>query len=46
MVDKLYEVTNAAVPAPLANLKNKKIDSIMFAIKKNMSEMVFKLLDL
>ena len=46
MVDKLYEVTNAAVPAPLANLKNKKIRFNNVCDKKNMSEMVFKLLDL
>ena len=46
MVDKLYEVTGADVPAPLANLKNKKVRFNNVCDKKNMSEMVFKLLDL
>ena len=46
MVDKLYEVTGADVPAPLANLKNKKVRFNNVCDKENMSEMVFKLLDL
>lgn len=46
MVDKLNAVTNAAVPAPLANLKDKVVRFNNVCDKENMSEMVFKLLDL
>ena len=46
MVDKLNEVTGADVPAPLANLKNKKVRFSNVCDKENMSEMVFKLLNL
>ena len=46
MVDKLNEVTNADVPAPLANLKDKEVRFNNVCDKENMSEMVFKLLDL
>ncbi|MDE5671241.1 MAG: threonine synthase, partial [Eubacterium sp.] len=46
MVDKLNEVTSAAVPAPLANLKDKEVRFNNVCDKENMSEMVFKLLDL
>ena len=46
MVDKLNEVTNADVPAPLANLKDKEVRFNNVCNKENMSEMVFKLLNL
>ena len=46
MVDKLNEVTGADVPAPLANLKDKKVRFSNVCDKENMSEMVFKLLNL
>ena len=46
MVDKLNEVTSAAVPAPLANLKDKEVRFNHVCDKENMSEMVFKLLNL
>ncbi|MDE6723727.1 MAG: threonine synthase [Eubacterium sp.] len=46
MVDKLNEVTNADVPAPLANLKDKEVRFNNVCDKENMSEMVFKLLNL
>lgn len=45
MVDKLHEVTNADVPAPLANLKDKNVRFNNVCDKENMSEMVFKLLN-
>ncbi|MDE6659935.1 MAG: threonine synthase, partial [Eubacterium sp.] len=46
MVDKLNEVTNADVPTPLANLKDKEVRFNNVCDKENMSEMVFKLLNL
>ncbi|MDE6110635.1 MAG: threonine synthase [Eubacterium sp.] len=46
MVDKLNEVTSADVPAPLANLKDKEVRFNNVCDKENMSEMVFKLLNL
>lgn len=46
MVDELNKVTNAVVPAPLANLKDKTVRFNNVCDKENMSEMVFKLLNL
>ena len=46
MVDKLHEITGADVPAPLANLKDKTVRFNNVCDKENMSEMVFKLLNL
>lgn len=46
MVDKLHEITSADVPAPLANLKDKNVRFNNVCDKENMSEMVFKLLNL
>lgn len=46
MVDELNRVTGADVPKPLANLKNKQARFNNVCDKENMSEMVFKLLNL
>ncbi|MDE6385918.1 MAG: threonine synthase [Eubacterium sp.] len=46
MVDELNRVTNAEVPAPLASLKEKTVRFNNVCDKENMSEMVFKLLNL
>lgn len=46
MVDELHRVSDAEVPASLADLKNKEIRFTNVCSKEDMSEMVFKLLDL
>lgn len=46
MVDELNKVTGAAVPAPLASLKDKTVRFTDVCNKEDMSQMVFKLLDL
>ncbi len=46
MVDELNKVTNAPVPTPLKALKDKEVRFKNVCDKENMSEMVFKLLDL
>lgn len=46
MVDELSKVTGADVPAPLKALKNKEVRFTNVCNKENMSEMVFKLLNL
>jgi threonine synthase len=46
MVDELNRVTKAEVPAPLASLKEKTVRFNNVCDKENMSEMVFKLLNL
>lgn len=46
MVDELNRVTGAQIPAPLANLKNKAVRFSDVCNKEDMSQMVFKLLDL
>lgn len=46
MVNQLNSVTNAQVPVPLAALKEKKVRFNNVCDKKDMSEMVFSLLDL
>lgn len=46
MVDELNKVTNASVPTPLKALKDKEVRFKNVCDKENMSEMVFKLLDL
>ena len=46
MVTKLNELTGAPIPAPLASLKDKKVRFTDVCNKEDMSQMVFKLLDL
>lgn len=46
MVDELNRVTKAEVPAPLVSLKEKTVRFNNVCDKENMSEMVFKLLNL
>lgn len=46
MVDELNRVTGADVPKPLASLKNKMVRFENVCNKEDMSQMVFKLLDL
>ncbi len=46
MVDELNRVTGAQVPAPLASLKDKSVRFENVCNKEDMSQMVFKLLDL
>lgn len=46
MVDELNKISSADVPKPLANLKNKEVRFTNVCNKENMSEMVFKLLNL
>lgn len=46
MVDELNRVTGAEVPKPLASLKDKNIRFSDVCNKEDMSQMVFKLLDL
>lgn len=46
MVDELNKVSSADVPKPLANLKNKEVRFTNVCNKEDMSEMVFKLLNL
>jgi len=46
MVDELNRVSGAEVPVSIANLKNKEIRFTDVCNKENMSEMVFRLLDL
>lgn len=46
MVDKLYSLTKADVPSPIASLKDKTVRFKNVCDKENMSEMVFKLLEL
>ena len=46
MVDELNRITGADVPEPLANLKDKPVRFDNVCNKENMSEMVFKLLNL
>lgn len=46
MVDELNRITKAEVPAPLASLKEKTVRFNNVCDKENMSEMVFKLLNL
>lgn len=46
MVDELNRVSSADVPKPLANLKNKEVRFTNVCNKEDMSEMVFKLLNL
>lgn len=46
MVDELNRISSADVPKPLANLKNKGVRFTNVCKKEDMSEMVFKLLDL
>lgn len=46
MVEELHRVTGAAVPAPLAGLKNKEIRFKHVCEKENMCDMVFSLLNL
>lgn len=46
MVDELNKVTGMPVPAPLKALKDKEVRFTNVCDKENMSEMVFKLLDL
>ena len=43
---KLNELTGAPIPAPLASLKDKKVRFTDVCNKEDMSQMVFKLLDL
>ena len=46
MVDALYKKTGFEVPKPLASLKSKKVRFNNVCSKGDMSEMVFKLLEL
>lgn len=46
MVDELNRVSLAAIPKPLANLKNKEVRFNHVCNKEDMSQMVFKLLEL
>ncbi|MGN1123707.1 MAG: threonine synthase, partial [Eubacterium sp.] len=46
MVDELNKVTGAEIPAPLANLKDKSVRFTDVCNKEDMSQMVFKLLNL
>lgn len=46
MVDELNKVTGAEVPKPLASLKDKAVRFTQVCDKKDMSQMVFKLLNL
>ncbi|MDD6620561.1 MAG: threonine synthase [Eubacteriales bacterium] len=46
MVDKLNKVTGAEIPKPLASLKDKSVRFTNVCNKEDMSQMVFKLLDL
>ena len=46
MVDELNRITGTDVPAPLKSLKNKTVRFTDVCNKENMSEMVFKLLNL
>ena len=46
MVDELNRISSADVPKPLANLKNKEVRFTNVCNKEDMSEMVFKLLNL
>lgn len=46
MVDELHRISSADVPKPLANLKNKEVRFTKVCNKEDMSEMVFKLLNL
>ncbi|MCM1285207.1 MAG: threonine synthase [Acetobacter sp.] len=46
MVDELNRITNADIPKPLASLKDKKVRFNNVCNKEDMSQMVFKLLDL
>ena len=46
MVDELNNITKVDVPVPLKSLKNKKVRFENVCDKENMSEMVFKLLNL
>ena len=46
MVDELNRITGVDVPAPLKSLKNKEVRFKDVCDKENMSEMVFKLLNL
>lgn len=46
MVDELNKTTGAAVPMPLASLKNKQVRFNDVCNKEDMSQMVFKLLNL
>ena len=46
MVDELHKVTGADIPKPLASLKDKSIRFENVCNKEDMSQMVFKLLNL
>ena len=46
MVDELHNVTGADVPKPLASLKDKEVRFSDVCNKEDMSQMVFKLLNL
>ncbi|MDE6469709.1 MAG: hypothetical protein K2L19_01630 [Eubacterium sp.] len=46
MVDELNKTTGTAVPKPLASLKDKQVRFTHVCNKEDMSQMVFKLLDL
>lgn len=46
MVEELHRVTGAAVPAPLAALKDKAVRFTQVCDRENMSQMVFQLLNL
>lgn len=46
MVEELNRMSDADVPKPLANLKNKEVRFTNVCNKEDMSQMVFKLLDL
>ena len=46
MVDELHKVTGADIPKPIASLKDKSIRFENVCNKEDMSQMVFKLLNL
>ena len=46
MVEELHRITGAAVPAPLAALKDKAVRFTQVCDRENMSQMVFQLLNL
>lgn len=46
MVEELNRITNADIPTPLASLKDKEVRFNNVCDKENMSEMVFKLLNI
>ncbi len=46
MVDELNKITNAQVPAPIASLKDKQVRFKDVCVREDMSDMVFKLLNI